>query len=62
MEGGWAPNNNADITVLSLFVMMFAVILFYDEISEALSPVIHDVICGDVASTPGSNKMRRMRR
>jgi len=41
---------------------MFAVILFYDEISEALSPVIHDVICGDVASTPGSSKIRRSRR
>lgn len=49
MSGGWAPNNNADITVLFLFVMMFAVILFYDEISGALSPVIHAVICGSVA-------------
>jgi hypothetical protein len=48
MGGGWAPNNNADITVLFLFVMMFAGILFYDEISEALSPVIHDIICGSV--------------
>jgi hypothetical protein len=62
MDAGWAPNNNADITVLFLFVMTFAVILFYDEISEVLSPVIHDVICGDVASTPGSSKMRRSRR
>jgi hypothetical protein len=62
MGGGWTPNKNADITVLSLFVMMFAGILFYDEISEALSPVIHDVICGDVALTSSSNKMRRMRR
>jgi len=62
MDGGWAPNNNADITVLFLFVMMFAGIMFYDEISEVLSPVIHDVICGDVASTPGSSKMRRSRR
>jgi len=49
MGGGWAPNNNADITVLFLFVMMFAVILFYNEISGALSPVIHAVICGSVA-------------
>ena len=62
MSGGWAPNNNADITVLFLFVLMFAGILFYDEISEMLSPVIHDVICGDVASTSSSNKMRRIER
>lgn len=47
MGGGWTSNNNADIIVLSLFVLMFAGILFYDEISEALSPVIHAVICGD---------------
>ena len=62
MQGGWTPNNNADITVLFLFVLMFAGILFYDEISEMLSPVIHDVICGDVASTSSSNKMRRIER
>ena len=62
MSGGWTPNNNADITVLFLFVLMFAGILFYDEISEMLSPVIHDVICGDVASTSSSNKMRRIER
>lgn len=62
MQGGWTPNNNADITVLFLFVLMFAGILFYDEISEMLSPVIHDVICGDVAITSSSNKMRRIER
>ena len=62
MSGGWTPNNNADITVLFLFVMMFAGILLYDEISEMLSPIIHDVVCGDVASTSSSNKMRRTRR
>ena len=62
MQGGWTPNNNADITVLFLFVLMFAGILLYDEISEALSPVIHDIVCGDVASTSSSGKMRRTRR
>ena len=62
MQGGWTPNNNADITVLFLFVLMFAGILFYDEILEMLSPVIHDVICGDVAITSSSNKMRRIER
>ena len=62
MQGGWTPNNNADITVLFLFVLMFAGILFYDEISEMLSPVIHDVICGDVAITSSSNKIRRIER
>jgi hypothetical protein len=61
MGGGWAPNNNADITVLSLFVLMFAGILFYDEISEALSPVIHDVICGDVAILPERGHRARQR-
>ena len=62
MQGDWTPNNNADITVLFLFVLMFAGILFYDEILEMLSPVIHDVICGDVAITSSSNKMRRIER
>ena len=61
MSGGWTPNNNADITVLFLFVLMFAVILFYDEISEALSPIIHDVICGDVAITQGKGHRARQR-
>jgi len=61
MGGGWTPNNNADITVLFLFVLMFAGILFYDEISEALSPVIHDVICGDVAILPGRCHRSRQR-
>ena len=55
-------SNNLDILCLFLFVMMFAGILFYDEISEMLSPVIHDIVCGDVASTPNSGKMRRTRR
>jgi hypothetical protein len=55
-------SNNLDILCLFLFVMMFAGILFYDEISEMLSPVIHDIVCGDVASTPSSGKMRRTRR
>lgn len=48
MQGGWTPSNNADITVLFLFVMMFAGILFYDEIAEMLSPVIHDIICDHI--------------
>ena len=55
-------SNNLDILCLFLFVLMFAGILFYDEISEMLSPVIHDIVCGDVASTSSSNKMRRTRR
>ena len=62
MQGDWTSNNNMDITVLFLFVVMFAGILFYDEISEMLSPVVHDIVCSDVPPASGGNKMRRARR
>ena len=54
-------SNNLDILCLFLFVVMFASILFYDEISEMLSPIIHDVVCGDVAAPTGRGRRGRQR-
>lgn len=53
---------NLDITCLFLFVIMFACVLFYDELSEMLSPIAHDIICGDFAAPQDYDRARRVRR
>lgn len=42
-----AGSSNIDIMCLLLFIMLFACILFYDELSEMINPIMHDIICGN---------------
>jgi len=50
MASGRESGSNLDIVCLSLFVLTFAGFLLYDEISEALLPIIRIVICCDVTT------------
>ena len=42
-----AGSSNIDIMCLFLFIVLFACVMFYDELSEMINPIMHDIICGN---------------